>query len=405
MDTMDLDHPATNGKAESDSRQAETEVKMGLPALLKRLNRHRKDHLLNAKNTKEVEDDKRTNTERLEDYLRTSGLEKRIIRQVEYYFGDHNLPKDRFMREVLEDNRGWIPMEIMVTFKRLAELSKDADFIMSALDKSVNRIVQVDFAGRQLRRHPENPLPEMDEGKRQEVQERTLYVGGFDRDRTTLDELLEFFEGGFDKVCNVWMRYRKNPSTKNQNNSPPPEQDDRQFLGSVFVTFGTLQAAKDFLRKVNNSEEGCMKYKGRKLTAKYQREFLDSRLEDNDEFVAFKAGRTLFVQGFDKMETEDGELGDFFGLFDDAETVRKRVYRNNASKEDDEGLWCFTGSVFVCFGTEKGAQNFYNRHLKTPVTYKGDKLIVKWQVDFYEQKGKFKRHVQRWREEQQKNCN
>jgi len=369
---------------------------MGLPALLKRLNRQRKDQLQAKVKETQVKEDARTNTERLEDYLRTSGLEKRIIRQVEYYFGDHNLPRDRFMKEVLDNNGGWIPMETMLTFKRLAELSKDADFIMSALDKSVNKVVQVDFAGRQLRRHPNTPLPEMDEGKRLEVQERTLYVGGFARDHTTLDDLLEFFEGGFDKVSNVFMRYRRNP----KEGEPPLEHEERKFLGSVFVTFGDLQAAKDFLRKVNSVDEG-LKYKGRKLNAKFQREFLDSRLEDNDEFLASKAGRTLFVQGFDKIETEDDELGDFFGMFDDAETVRKRVYRNNASKEDDEGLWCFTGSVFVTFSTEKAARNFFNLHLKTPVTYKGDKLIVKWQVDFYEQKGKFKRDVHRWKQQQE----
>ena len=33
-------------------------------------------------------------------------LEEKIIRQCEYYFGDFNLPKDRFMRELIDQENG-----------------------------------------------------------------------------------------------------------------------------------------------------------------------------------------------------------------------------------------------------------------------------------------------------------
>ena len=35
-----------------------------------------------------------------------SDLERKIIRQLEYYFGDYNLPKDRFMRDLMEVEDG-----------------------------------------------------------------------------------------------------------------------------------------------------------------------------------------------------------------------------------------------------------------------------------------------------------
>ena len=42
-----------------------------------------------------------------------SELDAKIIRQVEFYFGDYNLPKDKFMLEVMDANEG-IKREILV---------------------------------------------------------------------------------------------------------------------------------------------------------------------------------------------------------------------------------------------------------------------------------------------------
>ena len=42
----------------------------------------------------------------------------KIVKQLEYYFGDRNLRQDRFMlREVTLDN-GWISLDTMLNFKR-----------------------------------------------------------------------------------------------------------------------------------------------------------------------------------------------------------------------------------------------------------------------------------------------
>jgi len=38
-----------------------------------------------------------------------TGLDKDIIKQVAYYFGDFNLPRDKFLQEKLKENsEGWI---------------------------------------------------------------------------------------------------------------------------------------------------------------------------------------------------------------------------------------------------------------------------------------------------------
>ena len=39
-----------------------------------------------------------------------SDLESKIIRQIEYYFGDHNLSRDRFLQEEIKKDEGWISL-------------------------------------------------------------------------------------------------------------------------------------------------------------------------------------------------------------------------------------------------------------------------------------------------------
>jgi len=43
----------------------------------------------------------------------------KLRKQIEFYFGDFNLPTDRFMNKVIrENNDGWFPVEILLKFKK-----------------------------------------------------------------------------------------------------------------------------------------------------------------------------------------------------------------------------------------------------------------------------------------------
>ena len=44
---------------------------------------------------------------------------KKVIRQVEYYFGDSNMQRDKFLQdEVAKDAEGWVPLTTMLKVKR-----------------------------------------------------------------------------------------------------------------------------------------------------------------------------------------------------------------------------------------------------------------------------------------------
>lgn len=37
---------------------------------------------------------------------------------LQYYFGNHNLPRDKFLKEQIKLDDGWVPLEVMIKFNR-----------------------------------------------------------------------------------------------------------------------------------------------------------------------------------------------------------------------------------------------------------------------------------------------
>ena len=135
--------------------------------------------------------------------------------QLEHYFGDYNLPRDKFILDLMKQNSGWISMDTMLTFPRLAALTKDPLFIMDALLQVGNGLMQVDKANKRIRRDPRHPLPENTPERRLQIRGRTVLVRGLPRDDSVrLDDLIDFFENNFDDVVNMRMCVKKNEDGK-----------------------------------------------------------------------------------------------------------------------------------------------------------------------------------------------
>lgn len=191
-----------------------------------------------------------------------SKQERAIIRQVEYYFGDANLHRDKFLSEQITKNEGgWVPLSVLVTFKRLASLSTDFEEIVNALNKSDDGLVEVSEDKQSVRRHPERPVPEHNEERRKEIQERTVYAKGFPLE-SQMTDILDFVSP-FEKVVNVTMRKHYDKPTKSY-----------KFKGSIFVTFEKKEQAKEFLEKEK------LAYKERELLRKWQIDYLKEKQEE-----------------------------------------------------------------------------------------------------------------------------
>ncbi|XP_046999533.1 la protein homolog [Schistocerca americana] len=196
-------------------------------------------------------------------------LEKQIIRQVEYYFGDINLPRDRFLQEQIKLDDGWVPLTVMLNFQRLSNLTKDTSIIANALEKS--SLLEISEDRSKIRRSPDQPLPVWNEERRKELMTRTLYLKGFPVQDTTLDKLLDFF-AQHSTVENVQMRTYKDKAT-----------NKFVFKGSVFATFPTKEKAEEFLNKE-------IKYDGNDLIRKWQSVYVEEKRKEREEAKAKRKG-------------------------------------------------------------------------------------------------------------------
>lgn len=229
-------------------------------------------------------------------------LEKAIIRQVEYYFGDLNLPRDKFLREQVKLDDGWIPLEVLITFNRLAKLSTDYEVIANALNKSNSGLLEVSEDNKKVRRNPELPIPEMNEERRKEIATRTIYVKGFPKE-ASLDEILKYFRQ-FDDVENIIMRRYLDRQSKK-----------RVFKGSVFATFKTKEQAEKVVEmkdlKYNETEllilwqENYIEKKQEEYAAKKDKKKVKEVKEDKEDFKLPTGTVLKFSQGHDKMTRED----------------------------------------------------------------------------------------------------
>ncbi|CAM9850789.1 unnamed protein product [Lampetra planeri] len=157
-------------------------------------------------------------------------LQKKIYTQIEYYFGNHNLVRDKFMQEQLKLDDGWIPLETLVKFNRLSALSKDFAVIASAVKLSPNDLLVVSEDDTKIRRKPELPIPEASAFK-ESIKGSSIYVKGFPLE-VGLDEIKEWFENrATSKVENIHLRRNM----------------QKKFKGSVFAVFDTAENAQKFV--------------------------------------------------------------------------------------------------------------------------------------------------------------
>jgi lupus La protein len=161
-------------------------------------------------------------------------LEKKIVRQIEYYLGDVNMVRDKFLKNEVTKDEGWIPLSVLTTFKRLQSLTTDFKTIINALKSSVSGLLQIDESENKIRRHPARPVPNSYTELELSLRNRTVYVKGFPKtDDVTIDKLLTFFEK-FGAIESVQMK---------------KQFKSKDFNGAAFVVFPSEEKAREFVDK------------------------------------------------------------------------------------------------------------------------------------------------------------
>ncbi|KAJ7296172.1 hypothetical protein O6H91_Y139200 [Diphasiastrum complanatum] len=121
-------------------------------------------------------------------------LKIKIIRQVEFYFSDNNLPTDNYlMKFVKKDTEGFVPIPVVASFRKMKSLAKNHAIVAEALRASSLLVVSED--GKKVRRA--QPLPDVD---LEEVQSRTVVAENLPEDHS-----IQQMEQLFGTVGNVKM--------------------------------------------------------------------------------------------------------------------------------------------------------------------------------------------------------
>ncbi|XP_012720381.2 la-related protein 7 [Fundulus heteroclitus] len=162
-----------------------------------------------------------------------------IRRQVEFWFGDVNLHKDRFLKKLIDESSdsGYVDISVLTGFSRMKKLTTDTKLIARALKNS--SVVQVDLEGTKVRRkHPLGSPPN-------NVDSRTVYVELLPKDVTH-----SWIERVFTKCGNVVYisipRYRSTGDCK----------------GFAFVEFEDEEQAQKAIEMLNNPPEDAPRKPG-----------------------------------------------------------------------------------------------------------------------------------------------
>lgn len=151
---------------------------------------------------------------------------KAVIKQVEFYFSDENLPTDKFLFKATQKNNGWVPISTIAMFKRMTKFRPLED-VVAALKESEKLEVSEDNELVRRKQRLQEPKKE----HRADAMARSIYVKGFgDEEEASQEDIEKFFET-YGPVKQVRMR----------------RDDAKKFKGSVFVEFTSLEDAEKFI--------------------------------------------------------------------------------------------------------------------------------------------------------------
>lgn len=144
-----------------------------------------------------------------------------IKKQVEYYLSDANIVRDAFLKQVLQENNGWIPLEILNKFNRMMEFGKTEKELEDILRSST----QMEVCEGKIKRI--SPVPTEYIAK-----DRVVAVLNIPQDMSLRDiqKALRAYE---QRIARISMRRNK----------------EGKFLGVIFIELKTKEDANFMLEQ------------------------------------------------------------------------------------------------------------------------------------------------------------
>eukprot|EP00731_Ephydatia_muelleri_P035264 Em0110g6a len=151
---------------------------------------------------------------------RLKGLLQRIQQQVEFYLGDANLPKDKFLQEKVKQHpEGYVALELIASFNKMKSITTDLGLVVQAVEHS--SVLQLSEDKKWVKRV--SPLPTSSD-----VDMRTIYIENLPK------------QASHDFVRNQLKRFGTISYI-----SLPRHKTSSFIKGFAFVEFSTAQEAQD----------------------------------------------------------------------------------------------------------------------------------------------------------------
>ena len=226
-----------------------------------------------------------------------------IKEQVEFYFGEANMRKDKFLQKKTKESDGWVSIEVLLTFNKLKALTTDVKTVADALKDS--DLVEVSEDGTKIKRGSDIPSEDT-------TKVRTLYVKGYPVDDA--DVTIESVTEEFKSYGNIqYVRLRKDPMTK-------------KFKGSVFVEFDNRDSVAAIVKAAYEEDGKTMKmqYKGTDYACvMYMDEWLERKEAKKKRRLDEKKAKGEDGEGSPKkrQKTEDKNEGEEGGKDEQPEAI------------------------------------------------------------------------------------
>ncbi|KAL3741504.1 hypothetical protein ACJRO7_017044 [Eucalyptus globulus] len=171
-------------------------------------------------------------------------LKQKIVRQVEYYFSDENLPTDNYMMGWIKKNKqGFVPIGVIASFRKMKKLTQDHSVVATALKESTFLVVSPDEK-KVKRLHPFPSTEALD------PKLCTVLVENLPEDHS-----VENLERIFSEVGKVKSVSVHNPSAVEE----PKKHGKPEKLHSTklhaLIEYETVEAAEKAVAALNNEED------------------------------------------------------------------------------------------------------------------------------------------------------
>lgn len=207
--------------------------------------------------------------------VQAEDLKRKIIKQVEYYFSDENLPTDKHMISLMKKNKeGFVPITIIASFRKMKKLSRDHSLIVAALRESSFLVVSSD--GKKVRRLNSFPF-----AKVKDHQLCTVLVENLPEDHSVENIRRIFGEAG--KIRNLSIR---DPNVSEESKRGKKVDIPISNKLHALVEYDSVDSAEKAVATLNNEQDWRhgMRVKLLKQAGKYsnrRREWREPDAEKN----------------------------------------------------------------------------------------------------------------------------